>query len=59
MSILGKMSISTFNSIKMRMLDMFWKIQDICYIVGTEIFKIEEEMKEKMKPKVGNPLKQV
>ena len=40
----------------MQMLDMFWKIQDICYIiVGTEIFKIEEEMKEKMKPKVGNP----
>ena len=29
---------------------MFWKIQDICYIMGTEIFKIEEEMTEKMKP---------
>ena len=33
------------------MLGMFWKIQDICYIMGTEIFKIEEEMK----PKVANP----
>ena len=27
-------------------------IQDICYQMGTEIFKIEEEMTEKMKPKV-------
>ena len=34
---------------------VFWKIQDICYIIGTEIFKIEEEMTEKMKPKVANP----
>ena len=29
---------------------MFWKIQDICYLMGTEIFKLEEEMTEKMKP---------
>ena len=34
---------------------VFWKIQDICYKIGTEIFKIEEEMTEKMKSKVDNP----
>ena len=34
---------------------MFWKIQDICYQMGTEIFKIEEERTEKMKAKVDNP----
>ena len=39
----------------MQMLGVFWKIQDICYQMGTEIFKIEEEMTEKMKPKVANP----
>ena len=37
------------------MLGVYWKIQDICYHMGTEIFKIEEEMTEKMKPKVANP----
>ena len=37
------------------MLGVFWKVQEICYIMGTEIFKIEEEMTEKMKPKVANP----
>ena len=36
----------------------FWKIQDICYQIGTEIFKVEEELFEIMKPKVANsPLK--
>ena len=39
----------------MQMLGVFWKIQEICYIMGTEIFKIGEEMTEKMKPKVANP----
>ena len=39
----------------MQKLGVFWKIQDICYNIGTEIFKIEEEMTEKMKPKVSNP----
>ena len=39
----------------MQKLGVFWKIQDICYIMGTEIFKIEEEMTEKMKPKVADP----
>ena len=37
----------------MQMLGVFWKIQDM----GTEIFKIEEEMTEKMKHKVTNPPK--
>ena len=39
----------------MQKLGMFWKIRDICYNMGTEIFKIEEEMTEKKKPKVANP----
>ena len=39
----------------MQKLGVFWKIQDICYNMGTEIFKIEEEVTEKMKPKVANP----
>ena len=39
----------------MQKIGVFWKIQDICYQIGTEIFKIEEEMTEKMKPKVANP----
>ena len=38
------------------MLGVFWKVQEICYIMATEIFKIEDEMTEKMKPKVANPL---
>ena len=37
------------------MLGVYWKIQVICYQMGTEIFKIEEEMTEKMKPEVANP----
>ena len=37
------------------MIGVYWKIQVICHQVGTEIFKIEEEMTEKMKPKVANP----
>ena len=39
----------------MQKLGVFWKIQDICYNMGTKIFKIEEEMTEKMKRKVANP----
>ena len=39
----------------MQKLGVFWKIQDICYQIGTEIFKIEEKMTEKMKPKVATP----
>ena len=39
----------------MQMLGVYWNIQDICYHMGTKIFKIEEEMAEKMKSKVANP----
>ena len=39
----------------MQKLGVFWKIQDICYHMDTVIFKIEEVMTEKMKPKVANP----
>ena len=39
----------------MQKLGVFWKIQDICHNMGTEIFKIKEEMPEKMKPDVANP----
>ena len=39
----------------MQNLEVFWKIQNICYQMDTEIFKIEEEMTEKMKPEVANP----
>ena len=39
----------------MQKLGVFWKILDICYEMGTEIFKIEQEMTEEMKPKVANP----
>ena len=39
----------------MQKVGVFWKIHDICYQMGTEIFKIEEKMTEKMKPKVATP----
>ena len=32
---------------------VFWKIQNICYVMGTEIFKIEEEMTETSLPYFG------
>ena len=38
----------------MQKLWVFSKIQDICYNMGTEIFKIVEEMTKKMKLKVAN-----
>ena len=34
---------------------MFWKIQDICYQMGTKPFKIGGEMAEKNEHEVGNP----
>ena len=55
MSFSGRTAITTFKLIQNAKVGMFWKIQEICYIMGTEIFKIEEEMTEKMKPKVANP----
>ena len=39
----------------MEKLGVFWKIQDM----GTEIFKIEEDMTEKMKPKDDNSPKKM
>ena len=49
------LNFKTSNSFKMQ---KFWKIQDICYQIGTEIFKIEEKMTEKMMPKVAYPPQQ-
>ena len=57
MSFLGKIAITTLkpsNSSKIQMLGVYWKIQDICYQMGAEIFKTEEEMTEKTKHKVAN-----
>ena len=34
---------------------MFKKIQKICTKIGTRIFKIDQEMTEKIELKVGNP----
>ena len=51
----GKITITTLKLIQNAKVGVFWKIQDICYIMGTEIFKIEEEITEKMKPEVANP----
>ena len=34
----------------MQKLGMFWKIQNICYNIGTDIFKIEEEMIKQIPP---------
>ena len=51
----GKTAITSFKLIQNEKMGVFCKIQDICYEMGTEIFKIEEEMTEKMKHKVANP----
>ena len=56
MSFLEKTAITIFKIIQIaKVVFFFWKNQDICYQMGTEIFKIEEEMTEKMKPEVANP----
>ena len=39
----------------MQKVGVFWKIHDICYQMGTDIFNIEEEMTEKIKLKFANP----
>ena len=36
---------------------MFHKIQEICTKIGTRIFKIDQEMTEKIELKVGTPQK--
>ena len=51
----GKITITTLKLIQNAKVGVFWKIQDISYNMGTEIFKTVEEMTETMKPKVGNP----
>ena len=56
MSFCGKTAKTTFKLIQNAKVGVFWKNQDICYIMDTEIFKFEEEITEKMKPKVANPL---
>ena len=50
------MAISPFKlNHNTNVVGVFWKIQDFCYNMGTEIFKIEKEMTEKIKPEVANP----
>ena len=50
------MAISPFKlNHNTNVVGVFWKIQDFCYNMGTEIFKIEKEMTEKMKHKVASP----
>ena len=34
-------------------LGVFWKIQDICCKMATDIFKLKEERTEKIKPEVA------
>ena len=36
---------------------VFQKIQEICTKIGTRIFKIDQEMTEKIELQVGNPQK--
>ena len=55
MSFSGKTAITTFKLVQNAKVGGVSESSDICYIMGTEIFKIEEEMTEKMKPKVANP----
>ena len=40
----GKTGITTFKLIQNAKVGVFWKIQDISYNMGTEIFKTVEEM---------------
>ena len=57
MSFSGKTAITTFKLIQnanvVGCFGKFWELTTL--YIGTEIFKIEEEMTEKMKPKVANP----
>ena len=49
--------ITWFKKIKIKKLGVFKKIQKICTKIGTRIFKIDQEMTEKIELKVGNPQK--
>ena len=46
----GKTAITTFKLIQNAKMGVFWKIQDICYQMGTKPFKIGGEMAEKNEP---------
>ena len=39
---------------KLKKLGVFQKIQEICTKIGTRIFKIDQEMTEKIEIRVGN-----
>ena len=43
-----------FYSCKLQKLGHFWKIQEICYMIGTRILKIDSEIAEIIEVKVGN-----
>ena len=43
-----------FYSCKLQKLGRFWKIQEICYKIGTRILKIDLEIAEIIEVKVGN-----
>ena len=49
------MAISTFKLIQNSKVGGVLKIQVNWYMMGTEIFKIETEMTEKIKPQVATP----
>ena len=42
-------------SVSWKLLGVFWKIQEICSKLGTNLFEIDEEMPEIIDAKVGNP----
>ena len=48
-----KIAITTFKFIQNAKVGGV--LENICYNMGTKIFKIEDDMTEKMKPKVANP----
>ena len=51
----GFLSITSFKTIELQKLGVFWKIQEIWNNMGTRICKIIEEMSEIIEPKAGNP----
>ena len=47
-------SFAGFYSCKLQKLGGFWKIQEICYMIGTRILKIDLEITEIFEVKVAN-----
>ena len=47
-------SFDDFYTCKLQKLGHFWKIQEICYMIGTRILKIDLEIAEIIEVKVGN-----